>query len=136
MQSRLSSDMASVPCWGGWSAAAVGLCEVERARWRGGSPASFSGAQDLANRTGGALFVGPTNNNVLWSRFTAERDEGSPAVLPVYDRGETVRFAAQAADFDEPVYAWARILAPPGWTEHDSDRLAVVIEARSVNAIE
>ncbi len=64
-----------------------------------GGEAAFSGAQDLANRTDGALFVGPPNGNRLWGRFTAEREPGSPEVLPVYDEGATVRFADQATDW-------------------------------------
>jgi len=67
-----------------------------------GGEAAFSGDQDLATRTDGALFVGPTNNNTLWSRFTAERDAGTPEVLPTYDGGSTVRFADQEADWASP----------------------------------
>ena len=47
-----------------------------------------------------ALFIGPTANNSLWSRFTAERDPGTPEVLPTYDGGATVRFADSPPDFD------------------------------------
>ena len=57
---------------------------------------------DLATRTDGALFVGPTNNNRLWSRFTAERESGTPEVLPVYDGGATVRFADVPTDWTAP----------------------------------
>ena len=175
-----------------------------------GGEAAFSGDQDLATRTDGALFVGPTNNNTLWSRFTAERDAGTPEVLPTYDGGATVRFADRPADWgsagawegtrvgylqhandpitwwdwslalhkpdwlseprgrdvspsmrwipfitmlqlgaadqmvansvpagqghqfgQEPAYAWASILPPPGWTAADTDRLAHVLQARA-----
>lgn len=170
-----------------------------------GGEAAFSGARDLAERTDGALFVGPTNNNDLWSTFTAERDPGTPEVLPVYDGGRTVRFADQSTDWQaqgtwsgtrvgylqhandpitwwdwslalerpdwlreppgrdvsphlrwipgltmiqlaadqlvandvpagqghefgqEPVYGWAAVLPPPGWTGADSERLAAEI---------
>ncbi len=174
-----------------------------------GGEAAFSGDQDLATRTSGALFVGPTNNNTLWSRFTAERDPGTPEVLPTYDGGQTVRFADRPEDWatpgewtgtrvaylqhandpitwwdwtlalhkpdwlreprgrgvsphmvwipgitmlqlgaadqmvandvppgqghqfgQEPVYAWAAVLPPPGWTPEDTERLAAVIAAR------
>jgi uncharacterized membrane protein len=67
-----------------------------------GAEAAFSGAQDLAARTDGALFVGPTNNNSLWRQFTAERDSDTPEVLPRYAGGATVRFADDPADFAEP----------------------------------
>ncbi len=67
-----------------------------------GGEAAFSGAQDLATRTSGALFVGPTANNRLWSRFTDERDPATPEVLPVYGEGQTVRFADRPSDWDAP----------------------------------
>lgn len=180
-----------------------------------GGESAFSGAQDLANRTGGALFVGPTSNNTLWSQFTAERDEGTPEVLPIYQDGATVRFADQKSDWDRPnkawtgsrvgylqhandpvtwwnwslalrkpdwlneprgrdvspsiqwipgitmlqlaadqmvsndvppgqghqfgqapVYAWAKILPPPGWTDGDSDRLAETIADLATTKLE
>ncbi|MFD1946928.1 alpha/beta hydrolase [Nocardioides aestuarii] len=173
-----------------------------------GGEAAFSGPQDMATRTSGALFVGPTANNVLWGRLTEERDPGSPEVLPVADGGEIVRFAERPADWvapgewtgtrvgylqhandpitwwsldlaverpdwleedrgrsvsphvrwvpvvtmlqlgiDQamansvpagqghqfgqlPVYAWAEILPPPGWTDADSERLAETVRRR------
>jgi uncharacterized membrane protein len=63
-----------------------------------GGEAAFSGADDLRDRTSGVLWVGPTNSNTLWSRFTAQRDRGSPAWLPVYAGGRTVRFAYVPAE--------------------------------------
>lgn len=174
-----------------------------------GGEAAFSGAQDLAERTSGALFVGPTANNRLWGQFTAERDAGTPEIAPIYQGGETVRFSdggkqwpgseptwqsprvgylqhandpvtwwdwdlafnkpdwlsedrgrnlrpymfwlpvvtmlqvgadqavanavpvGQGHQFGQaPVYAWAQILPPDGWTQAESDRLAEVIKAR------
>lgn len=59
-----------------------------------GSEGAFGGSQDLANRTDGALYVGPTANNVLWRQFSDARDAGSPSYLPVYNDGDTVRFSA------------------------------------------
>ena len=67
-----------------------------------GGEAAFSGSQDIATRTDGALFVGPTNNNRLWSRFTAERAAGTPEVVPVYDGGANVRFADVPTDWTAP----------------------------------
>lgn len=58
-----------------------------------GGEAAFSGAQDLARRTSGALFVGPAGGNRLWSQFTAERDSGTPQILPVHQGGQIVRFS-------------------------------------------
>ncbi|SDL18046.1 Uncharacterized membrane protein [Nocardioides sp. YR527] len=173
-----------------------------------GGEAAFSGAQDLATRTDGALFVGPTADNRLWSRFTEEREPGTPQVAPILDGGEIVRFADLPEEWDlpgawdgtrigylqhandpitwwspslaverpdwleeergrgvspnvrwipgvtmlqlgvdqfsansvprgqghqfgtAPVYAWAEILPPPGWTDQRTDELAVVIGNR------
>ncbi|MFE3999895.1 alpha/beta hydrolase [Nocardioides sp. YIM B13467] len=173
-----------------------------------GGEAAFSGAQDLATRTDGALFVGPTADNRLWNRFTEEREPGTPQVLPILDDGEIVRFADRPEEWElpgawdgtrigylqhandpitwwspslalerpdwleeergrdvspnvrwipgvtmlqlgvdqfsansvpsgqghqfgtAPVYAWASILPPPGWTDQRTDELATVIGDR------
>lgn len=83
-----------------------------------GGEAAFSGAQDLATRTDGALFVGPTADNRLWNRFTEEREPGTPQVLPILDDGEIVRFADQPEQWDLPG-AWdgTRI----GYLQHAND---------------
>jgi uncharacterized membrane protein len=106
-----------------------------------GAEAAFSGAQDLASRTDGALFVGPTNNNPLWSRFTAERDSGTPEVLPTYGGGATVRFADRPSDLttagtwhgsrvgylqhaNDPVtwWDWSLALRKPDWLSEPRGR--------------
>ncbi len=106
-----------------------------------GAEGAFSGAQDLAQRTDGALFVGPTANNSLWSRFTAERDPGTPEVLPTYDGGVTVRFADSPPDFategswsaprvaylqhaNDPVtwWDWSLALRKPAWLSEPRGR--------------
>ena len=58
-----------------------------------GGEAAFTGENDLANRTAGALFAGPPNFNTLFRQFTDHRDPGSPEVQPVYQDGRIVRFA-------------------------------------------
>ncbi|WP_370617905.1 alpha/beta hydrolase [Mumia sp. Pv 4-285] len=63
-----------------------------------GAEAAFSGAYDLANRTSGALFVGPPSFNPLWGRFVRDRETGTPEVLPQYADGARVRFARRASD--------------------------------------
>jgi uncharacterized membrane protein len=83
-----------------------------------GGEAAFSGDQDLATRTDGALFVGPTNNNTLWSRFTAERDAGTTETMPTYDGGATVRFADQPADW-AAAGAWQGTRV--GYLQHAND---------------
>jgi uncharacterized membrane protein len=83
-----------------------------------GAEAAFSGAQDLASRTDGALFVGPTNNNPLWSRFTAGRDGGTPEVLPTYEGGAIVRFADNPSDLTT-AGAWTGTRV--GYLQHAND---------------
>jgi len=58
-----------------------------------GAEAAFTGENDLANRTSGALFAGPPNFNTLWQQFTTNRDPGSPEIQPIYQDGRIVRFA-------------------------------------------
>ncbi|MEV6491280.1 alpha/beta-hydrolase family protein, partial [Actinoplanes sp. NPDC051633] len=72
-----------------------------------GAETAFSGTADIRNRTDGMLLIGPPSRNRLWSELTADRDAGSPAVLPVYDNGATVRFAAVPADLEQPAAAWS-----------------------------
>jgi len=62
-----------------------------------GGEAAFTGENDLANRTNGALFVGPPNFNTLFREFSDHRDPGSPEVQPVYQDGRIVRFANDPA---------------------------------------
>ena len=61
-----------------------------------GGEAPFLSLNNLIARTDGALFSGPTFNNTIWTDLTANRDAGSPEWLPIYDKGENVRFAADA----------------------------------------
>jgi uncharacterized membrane protein len=69
-----------------------------------GGEAAFTGENDMANRTSGALFAGPPNFNALFREFSDHRDPGSPEVQPVYQDGRTVRFA------NDPTTA----IPPPG----------------------
>ena len=73
-----------------------------------GAEAAFSSPQDLARRTDGALFVGPTANNSLWQGLTAGRDPGTPEVLPSYEGGAFVRFADSPSDLTTPARGAAR----------------------------
>ncbi|MFS3126934.1 alpha/beta hydrolase [Nocardioides sp. Bht2] len=84
-----------------------------------GGEAAFSGEQDMANRIDGALFVGPTNANELWSRFTEERDPGSTEMEPIYDKGEVVRFAGDPADWELPSPGWEGTRV--GYLQHAND---------------
>jgi uncharacterized membrane protein len=71
-----------------------------------GGEAAFSGTEDIRDRTSGVFWVGPTNTNTLWSRFTSGRDPGSPEWRPVYQRGRTVRFASSGAQLEAEGQGW------------------------------
>ncbi|GIH98444.1 hypothetical protein Pta02_04530 [Planobispora takensis] len=74
-----------------------------------GAETAFSGSGDMRNRVDGMLLVGPPSSNTLWREFTADRDPGTREVLPGYEGGETIRFAADpAADLANPPAAWGR----------------------------
>jgi uncharacterized membrane protein len=62
-----------------------------------GGEAAFTGENDLANRTNGALFAGPPNFNTLFRGFSDNRDPGSPEVEPIYQDGRIVRFTNDAS---------------------------------------
>ncbi|HET7247217.1 MAG TPA: alpha/beta-hydrolase family protein [Streptosporangiaceae bacterium] len=62
-----------------------------------GGEAAFTGENDMANRTDGALFAGPPNFNTLFRQFSDNRDPGSPEVQPVYQDGRIVRFTNDAS---------------------------------------
>lgn len=49
----------------------------------------------LGDPIDGAFFAGPPFLSGIWSTITTGRDDGTPYVLPVQDRGETVRFYNQ-----------------------------------------
>jgi uncharacterized membrane protein len=84
-----------------------------------GSEAAFRDISDIRARTDGALWVGPTNANPLWSGFVDRRDRDSTEVRPVFQGGATVRFATGIPDLSTP---------PPGalrprvvYLQHGSD---------------
>ena len=87
-----------------------------------GGEAPFLALNNLVARTDGALFSGPTFNNTIWEDLTRNRDEGSPMWLPIYDKGENVRFVAQPENFDRPEDPWGtpRVV----YLQHASDPIA------------
>ncbi|WP_374969974.1 alpha/beta hydrolase [Terrabacter sp. BE26] len=54
----------------------------------------------------GALMSGPTFVNELHARLTAQRQPGSPAYLPIYEQGRTVRFTAEQDGLDRGSASW------------------------------
>ena len=87
-----------------------------------GGEAPFLSLNNLIARTDGALFSGPTFNNTIWTTLTAERDAGSPEWLPIYDKGENVRFAADAANLQRPQSPWGQPRVV--YLQHASDPIA------------
>ena len=60
-----------------------------------GAQGAFSGVQDLAQRTDGALFVGTPSFTPLEAELTKQRDRGSLQRAPVLDGGKQVRWGEQ-----------------------------------------
>ncbi len=87
-----------------------------------GGEAPFLALNNLIARTDGALFSGPTFNNTIWTQLTRDRDPGSPEWLPIYDKGENVRFAARSDNLDRPNDPWGypRVV----YLQHASDPIA------------
>lgn len=93
-----------------------------------GGEAPFLSLNNLIARTDGALFSGPTFNNTIWTELTRNRDAGSPEWLPIYDKGENVRFAAKADDLGRPADPWGAA----GGVSAARLRSDRVVESRSV----
>ena len=87
-----------------------------------GGEAPFLALNNLIARTDGALFSGPTFNNTIWTQLTRDRDPGSPMWLPIYDKGENVRFVARAENLARPADPWnhPRVV----YLQHASDPIA------------
>jgi uncharacterized membrane protein len=87
-----------------------------------GGEAPFLALNNLVARTDGALFSGPTFNNTIWNDLTRTRDPGSPMWLPIYDKGENVRFVAQQDNLNRPDDPWGtpRVV----YLQHASDPIA------------
>jgi uncharacterized membrane protein len=73
-----------------------------------GTEHSFDSLDELTSTADGALLEGPTFANPLRNEFTDDRDDGSPAWLPVFDRGRVTRFEDEPGDFDRPPGEWTR----------------------------
>lgn len=87
-----------------------------------GGEAPFLALNNLIARTDGALFSGPTFNNTIWEDLTRNRDPGSPEWLPIYDKGENVRFVADPQDFARPQDPWQQPRVV--YLQHASDPIA------------
>jgi uncharacterized membrane protein len=87
-----------------------------------GGEAPFLALNNLIARTDGALFSGPTFNNTIWTELTRDRDKDSPQWLPIFDKGENVRFAAHSDNLDRPPHRWGHPRAV--YLQHASDPIA------------
>lgn len=87
-----------------------------------GGEAPFLALNNLIARTDGALFSGPTFNNTIWTQLTRNRDAGSPEWLPIFDKGDNVRFAARSENLNRPDDPWGhpRVV----YLQHASDPIA------------
>ena len=87
-----------------------------------GGEAPFLSLNNLIARTDGALFSGPTFQNTIWTELTANRDPGSPMWLPIYDKGQNVRFAAEPQNLGRPDEQWGQPRVV--YLQHASDPIA------------
>ena len=87
-----------------------------------GGEAPFLALNNLVARTDGALFSGPTFNNTIWTHLTQYRDPGSPEWLPIYNKGENVRFVAEPANLQRPDDPWGQPRVV--YLQHASDPIA------------
>ncbi|GAA4837404.1 alpha/beta hydrolase [Luteimicrobium xylanilyticum] len=88
-----------------------------------GMQAAFSGPQDVASRTDGALFVGTPSFAPMWRAVTDDRDAGTPEVAPVVDGGARVRFLTGPAGSDGDPLTLGGTWDPPRvvYAQHPSD---------------
>jgi uncharacterized membrane protein len=108
-----------------------------------GGENAFSGERDLANRTSGALYVGPPSFNPLYGDLVEDRDPGSPQVEPTYNDGRIIRFSGRPREgippesspwpgtrvlymqhASDPITWWSTdlILGRPDWLEEPPGR--------------
>jgi uncharacterized membrane protein len=71
-----------------------------------GVEAILSSVNIINEPINGALLSGPPFVNELHSDLVADRDDGSPASLPVYGNGRTVRFTAEENALGDPTAQW------------------------------
>ena len=79
--------------------------------------APFSGVQDLAERTDGALFVGTPNFTEPWATITTARDPGSPEWQPVHEQGRRSAGPRPRVTLPDPgpgrARTWSTCSTPP-----------------------
>lgn len=73
-----------------------------------GSQAAFNSPSAMLNSIDGAVYQGAINDADVWRSITDVRDESSPEWQPVYDGGESIRFASTPLDVLRSVESWER----------------------------
>lgn len=88
-----------------------------------GSQGTFSGLQDIAERTDGALWFGTPNFTANWRFLTDNRDPGSYEYKPVYRSGRTVRWSDGFQGSSEDLWDLETIWTEPRvvYVQHASD---------------
>lgn len=84
-----------------------------------GGQSAYVGIGDLTASIDGALFMGTPNDTRLWQNVTNGREPSSPEILPVYQNGVSVRFAANNSQITSNQSNWQypRVL----YMQHASD---------------
>jgi uncharacterized membrane protein len=77
-----------------------------------GGHAAFTDAADMIAKAGGGVWVGTPSFTDIAATLTAQRNEGSPEIVPVVDDGIHIRFAASGDQLAHDYYgrdygAWA-----------------------------
>jgi uncharacterized membrane protein len=72
-----------------------------------GGEAAFANEASFRATSDGAVWAGPPNFNILRKTATANRDAGSPEILPIYHNGQILRFADAPADLNRPNKPWS-----------------------------
>jgi uncharacterized membrane protein len=75
-----------------------------------GTETTYQDLADMAGSVDGVLFAGPPFVNPIWNDLVDQRDDGSPVWNPVYQHGDTVRFARSAADLRGSNYQPPKVL--------------------------
>jgi uncharacterized membrane protein len=71
-----------------------------------GGEAAFANEASFRTTSDGAVWAGPPNFNILRKTASANRDAGSPEILPVFQNGNILRFARVPADLKNPNKPW------------------------------
>ncbi|MBC9820905.1 alpha/beta-hydrolase family protein [Terrabacter sp. MAHUQ-38] len=69
-----------------------------------GGHAAFADADDMIARAGGGVWVGTPSFTDIAATLTAQRNEGSPEIVPVVDDGIHIRFAASGDELAHDYY--------------------------------